>query len=495
MALNTQGDEFQNLFENVPCLITVQDRQYKLLRYNREFAERFDPTPGDYCFHAYKGRNRKCDNCTVEKTFKDGKPHRGEETGLNKDGTTTFWIFRTSPIRDAEGTIVAVMEMSLDVTQRKHLEDQLEETEKKYREIFNNIPNPVFVLDADTLDVLECNDSVEAVYGYTKKQLTDKSFLSLFYEEDKDRCAIDLRASSVINREKHKNAAGKRLYVNIRISPSDYSGRKALLVTTSDITKQFEAEQQLIQAGKLATLGEMATGVAHELNQPLSVIKTASTFFMKKIKQKEEIDESILGNLLGKIDSNVDRASKIINHMRQFSRKTDMDLERVQVKDVLKRAFDIFSQQLRLRGIKTLWDIEEELPKIKADPVRLEQVFINLLLNSRDAIEEKWGSRESKDNDKLILLSTRSSEKEVMVKICDTGPGIPESISGRIFEPFFTTKEVGKGTGLGLSISYGIIKEFGGDITTEAFEDGGVCFTVTLPKLEEEHGRNDSIGG
>jgi histidine kinase len=494
LELNTQGDEFQNLFENVPCLITVQDRDYRLLRYNREFAERFDPTPGDYCFHAYKGRDRKCDNCTVEKTLQDGKPHRGEETGLNKDGTTSFWLFRTSPIRDATGTIVAVMEMSIDVTHRKHLEERLEETEKKYREIFENIPNPVFVLDADTLDILECNGSVETVYGYTKEQMSRTSFLSLFHGEEKGPHALSLRTSSVINREKHRDAAGKVLYVNIRISPTDYLGREALLVTTSDITRQLETEQQLIQAGKLATLGEMASGVAHELNQPLSVIKTASTFFMKKIRQKESIDESILSSLLGKIDSNVDRATKIINHMRQFSRKADMDMERVQVNDVLKSAFEIFSQQLRLRGIETVWKLEEGLSRTKADPVRLEQVFINLLLNARDAIEEKWGSRESEANEKRILISSRSGEKEVIVRICDTGPGIPEAISGRVFEPFFTTKEVGKGTGLGLSISYGIIKEFGGDIRTESFKEGGICFVVTLPRLDEEYGKNDSTG-
>lgn len=495
MESGMQRDDFQDFFENIPCLITVQDRNYKLLRYNRDFAEKFNPAPGDYCFHAYKGRSRKCENCTVDKTFQDGKPHRGEERGLNKDGTTTFWIFRTAPIRDTDGNIVAVIEMSLDITHRKDLEDQLEKTERKYREIFDNIPNPVFVLDVDTLKVLECNDRVETVYGYPKEQMIDRSFLSLFYEEEKDHYAIDLKVSSVINRAKQRNADGKLLYVNIRISPSDYSGRSALLVTTSDITKRLETEQQLIQAGKLATLGEMASGVAHELNQPLSVIKTASTFFMKKIRQKERIDESILDSLLGKVDSNVDRATKIINHMRQFSRKADMDLENVQVNDVLRRAFDIFGQQLILRGIETLWDIEEELPKVKADPVRLEQVFINLLLNSRDAIEERWGSRESKDNGKQILLSSRSGKEEVIFKICDTGSGIMESISGKIFEPFFTTKEVGKGTGLGLSISYGIIKEFGGDITTEAFEGGGICFVVTLPTLEKGYEKNDSIGG
>ena len=145
--LNKQKDEYQSLFEQVPCLITVQDKNFKLLRYNDEFARSFDPEWGDFCYHAYKGRNEKCVNCPVEKTFKDGCTHYGEESGLNKDGSEVHWIFRTSPIKTDQGEIIAAMEMSLDITQRKQLEEKLEKSEKKYHEIFNNIPNPVFVLD------------------------------------------------------------------------------------------------------------------------------------------------------------------------------------------------------------------------------------------------------------------------------------------------------------------------------------------------------------
>ena len=148
--------------------------------------------------------------------------------------------------------------------------------------------------------------------------------------------------------------------MNIRISPSEYRGKKVLLLTTGDDTKRLEAEQQIIQASKMATLGEMATGVAHELNQPLSVIKTASSFFMKKITRKEPIKDEILLTLSQEIDSHVDRATRIINHMRLFGRKSEMTLENVQVNDVLKSAFEIFSQQLKVRGIAVEWDLYPE---------------------------------------------------------------------------------------------------------------------------------------
>ena len=239
----------------------------------------------------------------------------------------------------------------------------------------------------------------------------------------------------------------------------------------------------------MATLGEMATGVAHELNQPLSVIKTASSFSIKKLHKAEKIAEDTLFNLLNKIDSNVDRATKIINHMRQFARKSDLDFEKVQVNEVLERAFEIFSQQLKLRGIKVIWELARELPKINADPSRLEQVFINILLNARDAIEERWGEGDNKDTVKKIILKTRRERNIIICEICDTGQGVPESIKDKIFEPFFTTKEVGKGTGLGLSISYGIIKDCGGSIHLNPNKPEGACFIIKFPIPTTNDGR------
>ena len=481
MELNEQRDEYQKLFERVPCLITVQDRDFRLVRYNQEFYQRFAPEADDYCFHAYKNREEKCIDCPVEKTFADGLSHSAEETGFNKDGSLTHWIVRTSPIKNARGEIVAAMEMSLDITERKQLEEKLRESENKYHEIFNNMPNPVFVLDRDSLEILDCNEGVKSVYGYDKKEILHRSFLDLFPAKDKNQYASAIQTSSVINQVKHQNKAGRPLFVNIRISPSDYSGKKALLVSTSDITKRLETEQQLIQASKMATLGEMATGLAHELNQPLSVIKTASSFSVKKIEKNEPIEDQTLFNLLMKIDSNVDRATKIINHMRQFARKSDMEMQKAHVNEVMKRAFEIFSQQLKLRGIEVLWNIQQNLPKINADPSRLEQVFINLLINARDAIEEKWDSRKSGLGRKNITLKATCDERNVICEVCDTGSGVPEAIADKIFEPFFTTKEVGKGTGLGLSISYGIVKDCGGSISVAPNEPEGACFVLKFP--------------
>jgi histidine kinase len=482
--LNKQRDQFQNLFEMVPCVITVQDRDYRLIGYNREFADKFAPQPGDYCYCAYKGRTEKCVDCPVEATFADGQSHYSEETGVDKDGSVKHWIVRTSPIRDETGEIVAAMEMNLDISERKQLEEKLELSEKKYHAIFNNIPNPVFVLDARSLQILDCNKSVQAVYGQERDRLIGTSFLMLFEPDERESMAFRMATTTVLNQVRHVRADERLCYVDIRISPSEYTGQQVLLVTISDVTKRLEAEQQLIQASKMATLGEMATGVAHELNQPLSVIKTASNFFMRKLNKKEPIRDDILLTLSEEIDSHVERATKIINHMRQFGRKSDPNLEPVLLNEVLERAFEIFSQQLKVRGIDVQWRTDPDLPRIMGNPSRLEQVIINLMINARDAIEER--SDQTPDNtvpDRITLI-TASSSKTATLSVCDTGVGVPEPIRGKIFEPFFTTKKVGKGTGLGLSISYGIVKECGGTIDVTENPGGGSCFNLHFPVVK-----------
>ena len=381
-VLNEQRKEYQDLFEAVPCLITVQDRNFQLLRFNHEFKDKFHPKKGDRCFQAYKNQSEPCEQCPVVETFKDGKPHISEQKGVSKDGTLTYWTLRTAPITNHNGMVTAVMEISVD------------------------------------------------------------------------------------------------------------------------ITKQLVAEQQLIQASKMATLGEMATGIAHELNQPLSVIKSASNFITKKTKLNEIIPSDIMTTMTEEIDSQVDRASKIINHMREFGRRSDVIREKAQVNHALTKAYEIFRQQLKLRQVEVIQNFQEDLPRIVADENRLEQVFINLLINARDAIEERFANSPSMKPDmqpdmklamkpsmkpamtkeaRQIFLTTKTCGNKVVIEIEDTGNGISDSIADKIFEPFFTTKEVGKGTGLGLSISYGIIQDYGGTITVTPGRMGGALFAITFP--------------
>ncbi|MGE5840497.1 MAG: sensor histidine kinase, partial [Deltaproteobacteria bacterium] len=232
----------------------------------------------------------------------------------------------------------------------------------------------------------------------------------------------------------------------------------------------------------MATLGEMATGVAHELNQPLSVIQMISNLFARKLDLGALPDKKTFSDVSAKLRSNVERASKIINHMREFGRKSALEVSSLQINDVILRALDFFGQQLRLRNIEVVLELEHAVPIIKADPNRLEQVFINLLTNARDAIEEKSLKQPLTQDDKRITIRTHFNRRYVFAEVCDTGTGIPKELTHKIFEPFFTTKTVGKGTGLGLSISYNIISDYGGTIHAVSKEGEGACFDIRFPR-------------
>lgn len=479
--LDKKRQEYQYLFEQVPCSITVQDKDMRILKYNKEFAERFSPQPGAFCYEAYKGLSEKCPNCPLDKTFQTGLPYCSEESRTNPDGSKAHWLVHVTPVFGENGEVVAAMEMGIDISARKRVEERLLTSEAKYHAIFNHIPNAVFVLDVEEHVILDCNDMAEHSYGFEPGEMHNTSFIHLFPTEEQDKAKSYIKAFTALNRVRQKRKDASTFYVDFRLSPAVYNDRNVLLVSATDVTDRLETEQKLIQAGKMATLGEMATGVAHELNQPLTVIKAASGFIMRKIKRSQPIDPDILSTMAEEIDSHVDRASQIIDHMRAFGRQSDHTLERVNVNTVIDSSVNMFISQLTLRGISVTRNFKENLPEILGVANRLEQVFINLLLNARDAIEE--AEAEGKTEVKNITLRTYSTPRAVVAVVEDSGAGVPAGLSDKIFEPFFTTKKVGKGTGLGLSITYGLIKDFGGTIRVRNKKEGnGAQFTLTFPR-------------
>lgn len=485
---------YRNIFEGVPCLVAVLDRDFRLVSWNKTFSEHLDARPGECCYQAFWSRDRKCVHCPVEETFADGQFHTTEETGVYKDGTRAHWIVTTAPVTDSAGGIVGAIKMCLDITSRKGLEEELRRSEEKYHAIFSNFPYSVFLLDTESLAVIDCNARATAVYGYSREELAGTSFLDLFRDEDKAAFAAELARSGSIPQARHGRKNGQSFYVAIRVSRCEYPGRKVLLVTTSDITRRLETEQQLIQAGKMATLGEMATGMAHELNQPLTVIQTGLDLIRRKLGQGAPLEGKVLAEVVELMASHVDRAANIIGHMREFGRKSDLRREPVQAGEVLRRAFDIFRQQFALRGIGVEFGPAEGLPDILADRNRLEQVFINILLNARDAIEARCEQDGAARAEKRIALSTIAHGGQVFVRIRDTGVGVPPALRDKVFEPFFTTKEVGKGTGLGLSITYGIVKDHGGSVEVEPVDGPGACFLLRFPAISHETARTAPNG-
>ncbi len=261
------------------------------------------------------------------------------------------------------------------------------------------------------------------------------------------------------------------------------------LITLMDVTerRKLEAELQLnelqlIQSAKLATLGEMATGIAHELNQPLNNIGLLSSRVLRRIGREQELGQearSFYKDKLGKVNGQVERAGKIIDHLRAFGRPRAKELSSVQLRVPVDGVMVFLREQLHRRGIKLAIDVPGDLPRVEADEARLEQVLMNLIINARDALEELEEGRQRK-----VMITARRCDlggaPGVSLQVRDTGPGIQAEVLDRIFEPFFTTKEVGKGTGLGLSISYGLVREFGGELAVESVMDEGTTFSIRL---------------
>ncbi|MEJ5349688.1 MAG: ATP-binding protein [Desulfosoma sp.] len=366
-------------------------------------------------------------------------------------------------------------------------ERELRDSEAKYRSLFENDPNPIFVLDLESFRILDVNIRAVETYGYTQEEFLAMSFLDLADEKDAQKIReLATRACIFLPRVRHRRKSGDHLYVNIHSCPRLHLGRDVIIANIADITDRVQTEAQLIQAAKMATLGEMSAGVAHELNQPLNAIRIGCEFFLKKVRRSEPIDGETMARVAAQMVEQVERASGIINHLREFGRKTDaFEMEPVDINRPIQDVFTVLGQQLRLRQIHVELDLAEGLPPVLGVSNRLEQVFLNLVMNARDAMEEKRERSEVKNEEMVLHIRSALEGDHVIVTIRDTGIGIPETIRDRIFEPFFTTKEVGRGTGLGLSISYGIVKECGGSIEVESEEGRGTTFRLIFPAYRE----------
>jgi len=371
----------------------------------------------------------------------------------------------TTPDVSAEGTDVETIRRAYYrlLEQHRTLEMRLHKSEER-RRAFIHILSDLKAVNRKLADQRKAMIHILADYEQDRSRL----------EGQTERLHNSRRALMHILQDSHRS--------NQRLENS----RKAMIHIMSDLRETTEAvqrreqelrekQEQLVQAGKLATLGELTTGVAHELNNPLNNIGlfVGNVIDLIQLGTADADPQHILRELYNAMQQ-VRKATEIISHLRTFGRAAAVSFEPVNLQQVVERAISLMQEQLRLRQIEVQVQFPHEEVMVFGNAIQLEQVVINLLTNARDALADVA--------QKVITIACTMESDSVELRVRDTGPGIPADFEQRIFDPFFTTKEVGAGTGLGLSITYGIIKDHEGTIVVENHPGEGAHFLIQLPR-------------
>jgi hypothetical protein len=358
----------------------------------------------------------------------------------------------------------------------------LEQKAAEFESLKEHSENTIESLDAGILvldlegKIVRFNRALERLYGLPRAEALGRTFDDLFPAPVRETLDAALgkawwtRAEmSGISRLKLVNVAGEERVVKLQVAPFVTSNDEptGTIVIFEDVTARVELETQLQLREKMASLGLLAAGVAHEVNTPLTGI---SSFTQMLLDQSPEGDPKTA--LLEKIERQTERASKIVNNLLNFARQGRASFVPVQLNDVVRDVLSLLEHQLTRARVKVRLDLSESLPEVLGDENKLQQVFLNLILNAQDAMSSGgW-----------LSIRTSLHRDEVAVVVSDTGQGISQEDIKRIYDPFFTTKRAGaSGTGLGLSITYGIIQEHSGQIQVESSVGQGTSFQIRLP--------------
>ena len=387
----------------------------------------------------------------------------------------------------------------------------LAESRKKFQDMFEKHSAVMLLIDPDNGDIVNCNQAAKEYYGFSK---TNGVIDNLFHlstnpnEIVSESLKKSLKKKQTRTISQHKLSGNRIRDVELFSTPIEF-GKKILIYTiVQDITEQlhYESElkllnidlenrinqqvekaqkqqQLLMQKSKLESLGKLAAGIAHEINQPLGGISMGLDNIVFR-QSKNKLSKTYLKEQFDFLFKQIERIKHIIQHIRSFSRDQEaVVVEKVDVNEVIRNSLLIVQTQYKDHLIELVTMLEEGIGFILGNKYRLEQVILNLLSNAKDAVEEKTRFLTTADYKKEIFIKTFSKENKISIIIRDNGIGISEDILPNIFDPFFTTKEPEKGTGLGLSIIYGIIQEMKGKIFAESKENEFTEFRIEFPRI------------
>ena len=399
-----------------------------------------------------------------------------EITLVRKNGTSIVCLNTAGAVRNNAGRVVRYQGSLLDVTERREMERHLHQQQEFARRLVDNFPDLILVLDA-AAHYTFVSPRCKEVLGYDVEELQDMEFGGRTHPEDlpaaltlyRDIVAGKQTFASLEVRVRHKQGDWRRIRFNFSPLCNEKGDIEGVVLSGRDVTDLKRLEEQLIQAEKLAAMGQMLAGVAHELNNPLTAILGVTEL----LREREGTDDSSKRQL-DLTHRQARRAARIVQNLLEFSRPASPQKRPLDVNSLLERTLQLQEHSLRRNNIAVDFRPQPDLPGVIGDANQLIQVFLNLVTNAEQAIQE------IRDTGRIQIRPSHNDNR-VMVTVQDDGIGIRPEALPRIFDPFYTTKRPGGGTGLGLSICMSIIREHGGNIEAETLPGGGSAFTIYLP--------------
>jgi PAS domain S-box-containing protein len=402
-----------------------------------------------------------------------------EITLVRKDGSTVTCLNTAAAVRDSAGKILRYQGALMDISSRREMERRLYKQQEFARRLVDSFPDLILVLDTQshyTFVSPRCRD----VLGYELDDTRDMQFGGRTHPEDlpalmalyRDIIRGKQSYSSMEVRVRHKHGDWRRILFNFSPLFDESNNIEGVVLSGRDVTDLKRLEEQLIQAEKLAAMGQMLAGVAHELNNPLTAILGVTEL----VREREGLDDS-MKRQLDLTHRQARRAARIVQNLLEFSRPASPQKKSIDLNSIIERTLQLHEHSLRRNQVAVDFKPRNDLPPVVGDANQLIQVLLNLITNAEQAI------REVRESGRVqIRMSTTGGN--VIIAVQDDGIGIPAEALPKLFDPFFTTKRPGGGTGLGLSICLSIVREHGGTIQAESLPGGGSAFKVYLPARE-----------
>ncbi|MEI8133108.1 MAG: PAS domain S-box protein [Leptolinea sp.] len=403
---------------------------------------------------------------------------------IHPDGSLRYIKAYGLVVQDAEDTPLHFIGIDYDITERKQA---LRESEEKFRSLFEGHSSIMLQIEPDTGRILDANPSASSFYGYSHAELLQMNIADINPLHPNE---IKARVKEAEQRKMnyfifpHRLANGEIRTVQVNSSTILVKGVGNLFSIINDITEQKKMEAELIESQKLAVLGTLAAGVAHEINTPLQII-TGITEDLQVSIPKKEVDEERLLQKLGIVNRNGWRIAKIVRSLLTYARAEPEEMEANDLNNIVSETERLMDHQLKVwANIQVEMELAEDIPPVICNSGQIGQAIIILLTNAKDAMPS--GGK--------ITIRTgfkKGAEERVFLQFADTGTGIPEEVRSRIFDPFFTTKAKGEGTGLGLSILTGIVGDHGAELEVDSQKGAGTTFTIILkPAYDSRKGHS-----